>query len=622
MREKLGRLLDSPRVTVWAAAISLALGLFFTFVWPPHPWGWTGIDQYHELARALARGEPFGTTDVPWGYAYFVAALYTAFGERAWIPVTVQAFANASVPVMLYHLVLPLVGQRTAALASLLVGVFSFNTVYASTQASDAICTVLFIASLLCYAKGYQTERSRYFLLSGALLGLVAQFRPNMILFPFVLAAAALAFGAKTARTAKQVGIFLAFVVLALSPWVVRNYRLTSTILPTSTHGGVQLWYGSLQVGPYLESRAYNPRSAFEPASFDYTSIAGQPLVVTAHSRACVSAEDVSLVYWTDRDLRRISTRAGHRESDRLMFEIPGQAAPTTIYYFFQAGDLTFPEDGSSHPLVYFVSSDHLGDLDRHGDLLDVFDIIRLMRQVAGRSAAEADLKEAVVRLLGGRATLDVVSGLDVAADAIVLRLADGSRLTVPKSFSGRVTDVEVQGALARALIPAHKRIAEAPPPPPGTHACLPVGEVRVNDVFYRREPHEMRRYVALALDNISRDPLAFAAASAYRAVRLFVVRGVDDRLTAQQFSGSQLVYLAGFVLSVSYLLLFLAGVAIAWRRRQALVLLLLLPIAYVPLTICFVLTNMRYTITVQPLMFTFVALAILAAAAIPARGA
>jgi hypothetical protein len=38
----------------------------------------------------------------------------------------------------------------------------------------------------------------------------------------------------------------------------------------------------------------------------------------------------------------------------------------------------------------------------------------------------------------------------------------------------------------------------------------------------------------------------------------------------------------------------------------------LLIPIAYVPLTICFVLTNMRYTVTMQPLMFVFVALAIL----------
>ena len=40
----------------------------------------------------------------------------------------------------------------------------------------------------------------------------------------------------------------------------------------------------------------------------------------------------------------------------------------------------------------------------------------------------------------------------------------------------------------------------------------------------------------------------------------------------------------------------------------------LLVPIVYVPLTICFVLTNMRYTITMQPLMFVFVAVALSAA--------
>ena len=51
----------------------------------------------------------------------------------------------------------------------------------------------------------------------------------------------------------------------------------------------------------------------------------------------------------------------------------------------------------------------------------------------------------------------------------------------------------------------------------------------------------------------------------------------------------------------------------IAYRRHRKL-LLFLVPIVYVPLSICFVLTNMRYTVTVQPLMFAFVAVAILAA--------
>ena len=122
-----------------------------------------------------------------------------------------------------------------------------------------------------------------------------------------------------------------------------------------------------------------------------------------------------------------------------------------------------------------------------------------------------------------------------------------------------------------------------------------------------------MRRYMALAMDNIGRDPLAFAAASAYRMARLFIIRGSDDVHTAQQFSGGRLAYAAGTMLSAAYFFAFVAGAVIAWRRRSAAVY-LLVPIVYVPVTICFVLTNMRYTITMQPLMFVFVAVAVSAA--------
>jgi hypothetical protein len=49
---------------------------------------------------------------------------------------------------------------------------------------------------------------------------------------------------------------------------------------------------------------------------------------------------------------------------------------------------------------------------------------------------------------------------------------------------------------------------------------------------------------------------------------------------------------------------------AIAQRRR---LLLIGAPILYVPVTILWVLTNMRYTVTVQPLVFAFIALTLLA---------
>jgi hypothetical protein len=97
-----------------------------------------------------------------------------------------------------------------------------------------------------------------------------------------------------------------------------------------------------------------------------------------------------------------------------------------------------------------------------------------------------------------------------------------------------------------------------------------------------------------------------------YRAIRLFVIRGTSDQMTTQQFESSARVYLAGTLLSGVYLTLFVAGVIVEFLRRGR-ALILILPILYVPVTICFVLTNMRYTITVQPLMFIFVAIALLA---------
>src|SRR5437764_1119649 len=87
------------RATVYAACgISLALGLFFIFVWSPLPWGWHGIDFYYELAIAVAHGQPFPTMQRMWGYTYFLAFWYRLFGDHPWIPLVAQAIANAAVP--------------------------------------------------------------------------------------------------------------------------------------------------------------------------------------------------------------------------------------------------------------------------------------------------------------------------------------------------------------------------------------------------------------------------------------------------------------------------------------------------------------------------------------------
>ena len=134
-----------------------------------------------------------------------------------------------------------------------------------------------------------------------------------------------------------------------------------------------------------------------------------------------------------------------------------------------------------------------------------------------------------------------------------------------------------------------------------------------------------MARYTALAFDNIRRTPWPFAAASAYRTLRLFVIHGDDDPRTSQQFAHGGRVYAAGTIASGVFAALLVCGAIIAWRQGAAIALPLLL-ILYVPFTIAPMLTNMRYTITVQPLAFLFVAVSLNAllqrAGLLPARPA
>ncbi len=619
--------------TVWAACLlSLAIGLLFLFVRAPHPWGWNGFDHYHELALALAAGQPFPTMEVPWGYAYFLAIFYRLAGDRPWIPLLVQVTLNAATPLLLFALARRWTDDRTAALAALLLGAFSFNTVYASTQSSDAICTVLFLGATLAFVHAVDADRRTWFAVAGVIAGVMSQFRPNLILIPGVLAAYAV-WKRPVRRTVAHALVLCFCAAATLTPWIVRNYRLTKTLVPTSVHGGAQLWYGTLQVGPYLNSRGYNPRSIFESPAFEYTSLDGVPIIVDGAVATCAIDErrgTISLLYWTDFDpvRRRLAPVSLDRVTGAFRFELPPPDGDEAVYYYYfetawpsPDGNTTTvdtPATGANGPSVYFVSQDHLGDMDRHQDLLDVFDVIRLARHEAWGDALPAadrlqhagagDVRGAVQRLV------HMEAAFSHDERTAVIALGAGSTVTIPRDWHGRLSDVTIIGPNAEALMLAHASLAAlthpAPPVPRADAVCGLVDQVKINRVFYREQPQAMRRYSALALDNIRREPLAFLEASLYRVYRVFVVVGSADKWTNQQFSGAALVYGLATAACLLFLGLFLAGAVVLWRRGAD-VLLPLLLVAYVPATIAPLLTNMRYSVTVQPLMFVFAAAAL-----------
>jgi hypothetical protein len=626
-----------PTPAVYAASLaSIAIGLTFVFWRAPHPWGWDGIDGYHDLALALARGEAFPTSDRSWGYAYFLAPFYRLFGDRPWIPLVAQVLLNGVVPLLVYRLVSLEFDRRTAVVTAVLTGFLSFNTVYASTQSADALCTVIVIAALLAFAEARAGRRAPWFGLAGLLLGLAPQFRPNLVLLPPTLAALYVFVRPRDRRKLIEIAVFLLAASLALAPWTIRNYRSTGLVLPTSTHGGVQLWYGSLQTGPYLRSYVYNPRSNFEHSPFDYSSVAGRPLVISVDVAPCASPPaSIWLVYWTDRQKSPVRIPPVRTAGRQYSWDVPGQPIPTTLYSFVEASwSGAVQRLPSAGPAVHFINDAHLFDLDAHSDFLDVFDIVRLVRAIAwgeqtpdlgwldldhdGRLTTQ-DLRRAAAILIRSRPeplpTEEVVSGFRVDEGHAVLEFADASSLTIPRKFSGKVSELLADGDYAGRLVRAAVPVSVLDTThllAPVAAACDRLRNLGVNRPFYLSEPDSMRRYTMLALDNIRADLPAYLASCVYRAWRLFVVVGTDDMKTTVQFPGSRVVYLTATVFSLSYFLLFIPGVVIAvWQRRPLLV--LGAPILYVPATIAGMLTNMRYTVTVQPLVFAFVAVLVVA---------
>ena len=269
---------------------------------------------------------------------------------------------------------------------------------------------------------------------------------------------------------------------------------------------------------------------------------------------------------------------------------------------------------------------------DADGVLWDIYDAARLLRHIAWQEpvptnppldrdgdgrVGEADLRSLLQLMLThldrGEAVVDRLSSVRVSNDEVRAVFVDGTELVVPRAWQGLVADLQLGDGVSSALLSVRKRVAELPSPLlPLAERCLAPGEVTINTPFYRVQPHEMRRYSALAVDNIRRDPMAYALSVAYRSVRLFVIMGSDDQGTAHQFENSRLVYLAGTAASGGFFLLFLAGAWIGWRRGYA-VGLSLFVIATLPASIAFVLINMRYTITVQPLVLMFAAVSLLA---------
>lgn len=206
--------------------------------------------SFVEIARQIVGGDIFlkGQSLVfsPL-YSYVLAAVFAVFGEH-FLPVVILQFCLGLFGAWLtWRLARDLFGPLAALLTLALTAFYGMALAYEGQVLDASFSMLLPPAFLLVLHRASGAERLWRWAAAGAILGLFAWTRPNMLLVAPFLAAWAFLMPDKASRRwkAATAAALLAGVAAGVLPVTVRNWVQTGTPTLLTSHGGINFFIGN-----------------------------------------------------------------------------------------------------------------------------------------------------------------------------------------------------------------------------------------------------------------------------------------------------------------------------------------------------------------------------------------
>jgi 4-amino-4-deoxy-L-arabinose transferase-like glycosyltransferase len=214
--------------------------------------GFGDSEGYWELARTIAKGEPYKYQDyqvfrTP-GYPLLLAPLYWLAGNEE-PPVMWGRILGALLGTLAVALVVllawKLFDERTAWIAGLIATLYPGQIASSVFILSEAPFMPLMLAQLYAWVCAAQSQTRAKTLawsaLAGVLCGAAVLVRPSWLLFvPFSIPLILL-FTRERWKHLQIVGVMMLALCLTMTPWWVRNYQVTGTFVPTTLQVGISL---------------------------------------------------------------------------------------------------------------------------------------------------------------------------------------------------------------------------------------------------------------------------------------------------------------------------------------------------------------------------------------------
>jgi len=214
-------------------------------------------DVYSDIAANLARGhgfvaEPEGEA-ILWrapAYPAFLAVLYRLFGEHNETAVLLaQSALDAMTAVLILYIGTRQFDETIGCVSAVLFALHPLSAYYTLRFLSEPLFTLAFTAAIAAWVAATHTRRPTMFMLVGALIAGAALVKPVALgLWP-CLAATACYWLRKDPKHALSTAMATSIAcLLVLTPWAIRNYRLTGQVVVVATGGGYALWLGNQTV--------------------------------------------------------------------------------------------------------------------------------------------------------------------------------------------------------------------------------------------------------------------------------------------------------------------------------------------------------------------------------------
>jgi 4-amino-4-deoxy-L-arabinose transferase-like glycosyltransferase len=177
------------------------------------------------------------------GYPLLIAAVFKVGGFSEQGPRLACILLAFGAALILLRLTRKITGDGTIALIAALLFLLYPGTLVAEARAGNEIpCVVTMLLFMLTLYRAVEKESMWLFGIAGLLLGVAALVRSEVLLFPVFLLGyfffTSRGWGARY-KVVLQLTALTVGLLVAMSPWIIRNYILVHKFVPTDSLGGV-----------------------------------------------------------------------------------------------------------------------------------------------------------------------------------------------------------------------------------------------------------------------------------------------------------------------------------------------------------------------------------------------